>query len=236
MTQTNTPAPDYKHTLAQALSYLDAESVDVPVSLRLKVKRMTGKAGIKPLDEITARYNDDIIEALTTFFEGGSITAPRNAFRAAMVEAFNSAFDTGWSDGEGTLPIEENAVEWLQAQISAEAGNIDTLFQQAKELRKEEDFDFFTWATARADGYSATVLSIYNAARMLAQKNKIGIWRLGNTEKHCPSCAGLDGQSHRLSWYVANNYIPRKPGAAMKCGGYNCDCRVTDKKGDEITL
>jgi hypothetical protein len=185
---------------------------------------------------IRARYNNEIVAALTTFFEGGSVTSPRNQFRQAMTEAFNSAFDTGWVDGGQELPVDEDAAAWLQAQLSGEMANIDSLFEQAKTLRKEPEFDFFTWITTRADGYTNTAASIYNAAALLAKKNQLLTWNLGNTEKHCDTCAKLDGTKHRASWYIGNNYIPRKPGADMDCGGYRCDCSLTDKDGNTITL
>jgi hypothetical protein len=109
-------------------------------------------------------------------------------------------------------------------------------FAEAKQLRKEKDFDYFTWATGKADGYVSTVLSIYNAAVLLAKKNQMLTWNLGETEKHCDTCLKLDGGSHRASWYIGHDYIPRKPGASMDCKGYNCDCSLTDKDGEEVTI
>ena len=186
--------------------------------------------------EINARYNKEIVDAMTTYFEGGAMTAPRNQFRQAMTEAFNSAMDTGWIDGGQALPLDEDAAAWLDARLNSELAYIDDLFVQIKALRAEEKFDFFAWVTAKADRYTSTVMSVYNAAVLLAKKNQMLTWNLGQTEKHCDTCASLDGNSHRASWYISHDYIPRKPGAAMLCGGYNCDCRLTDSKGEEVTV
>mgnify|MGYP001206573386 FL=1 len=186
--------------------------------------------------EINARYNKEIVDAMTTYFEGGAMTAPRNQFRQAMTEAFNSAMDTGWVDGGQALPLDEDAAAWLDARLNSELAYIDDLFVQIKALRAEEKFDFFAWVTAKADRYTSTVMSVYNAAVLLAKKNQMLTWNLGQTEKHCDTCASLDGNSHRASWYISHDYIPRKPGAAMLCGGYNCDCRLTDSKGEEVTV
>jgi len=153
-----------------------------------------------------------------------------------MVEAFNSAFDTGWIDGGQELPLDEDPASWLQAQISSEIGNINALFEQVKQLRDDPEFDFFTWITARADGYTNSVSAIYNAAVLFAKKNQLLTWNLGNTEKHCQTCGKLDGTKHRASWYIGNDYIPRKPGANLDCGGYNCDCSLTDKDGNTVTI
>lgn len=229
------------HTsITKAFEYLSNQSVEIPPDLMItaRLKGISLKAGTPEggVPEIKARYNKEIVQALTTYFEGGSTATPKNQFRGAMVEGFNSAFDTGWNDGGGVVPIEADALEWLRTQVNTEIGHIDGVFQQAKELRQEADFDFFPWVTARADSYAATLDSIYNAARMLAKKNQALTWHLGNTEKHCDKCKELNGQTHKALWYLNRDYIPRKPGAAMDCGGYHCDCRLKDKAGNEVTI
>lgn len=185
---------------------------------------------------INAQYHNTITEALVTYLEGGSVTAPRNKFRREMVQAFGDAFDLGWTDGGAELPFDGDALDWYNARVEQEMGFVDGLFQQAKQLRKDKDFDAFAWATARADGYTGTILAVYNAAVMFAKKNQMLVWHLGSTEQHCTTCASLNGKKHPAYWYIERDYIPRKPGAAMDCNGYNCDCYLTDKNGDEVTI
>jgi hypothetical protein len=185
---------------------------------------------------ISADYHDRITAALLTYLEGGSVTGPRNQFRQAAVEALGDAFDLGFSDGGGALPIEDDALEWLNARIEQELAFIGTVFEQAKQLRREEDFDPLPWVNERADGYTKTVSALYNAGQMHAKKNKAGTWRLGATERHCSTCLKLDGKRHRLTWFIARNYIPRQPGADMECHGYNCDCRIEDDNGNVLTI
>lgn len=223
-------------SLAQAIEFADENDIDLPNDVRVRARQLgVIKAG-DDLPSISAEYHNKITVALVSYFEGGSIVSSRNSFKRAMVDAFGAAFDVGWLDGGGELPVDENALDWFNARVSTEFGHIEELFLQARELRREDNFDYFTWITSRADGYTRSVLAIYNSGNMLAQKNKILIWRLGNTEKHCGTCANLDGQAHRASWYLARNYIPRQPGAAMLCGGYYCDCKLEDKEGNVITL
>lgn len=184
------------------------------------------------LAEITSRYNNEIVSALTTYLEGGSITSPSNQFNQAMTEAFNSAFDTGWIDGGGELPVDGEAIAWLQEKIQTELGHISDLFEQAKELRGKENYDFFSWVTARADGYRQTLNSIYAQAKMLAGRS-VYEWVLGATEKHCSTCKRLaNGVFRKAKWYIERGYIPKMPGASMECGGYNCDCALVNKNGD----
>lgn len=188
------------------------------------------------LPDIRSRYNSVIVEILTGFFEGGNTTASKNRFNRAANDEFGSAFGLGWVDGGQELPPDEDATDWLNARIQQELGNIATLFEQAKELRKEPDFDFFAWVTARADGYTASLDGVYNAARMFGQKGLL-TWNLGATEKHCDTCLKLSkGKPHKAAWYISRNYIPRQPGASMDCGGYHCDCSLTDSEGKEVTI
>ena len=224
--------PDVKqHLSAEAVQFLEAE---LPPRLYNRNVKAGYAAGGVP--DITARYNNEIVSAMTVYFEGGNATAPKNQFRQAMTEAFNSAFDTGYIDGGGETPADADAVAWLQTQLTQEAAFVDGVFEQIKELRKEPDFDFFQWVIGKADSYTATVTSIYNGAALWAKKNQVLTWNLGNTEKHCATCAKLDGSTHRASWYISRNYIPRRPGASMDCGGYHCDCSLTDKNGEAVTL
>lgn len=226
---------DLNVAIKTAIQYLTPE-IDIPADVwKSAIKARVFKAS-GDIASISATYHDAITAALTTYFEGGSITGPKNSFKRAMVEAFGSAFDTGWQDGGGEGRPDDEALEWFNPRVDAELGFVDGVFQQVKELRKEDGFDFFAWVTAKSDAYTRTLASIYNAGVMLAKKNQMLTWHLGNTEKHCDTCRKLDGGSHRAAWYISRDYIPRKPGAAMDCGGYFCDCSLTGKDGNEVTI
>jgi hypothetical protein len=185
--------------------------------------------------EINAKYHDAISQSLVDYLEGGSVTGPRNRFKKAMVEAFGSAFDTGYVDGGAELPAEADALEWYNARVEQELAYIDQLFAQAKELRKDKEADTFAWVNMRADGYTASVSSVYNAGKMYAQKNQLLLWRFGDAD-HCATCEKLNGQKHKASWYLSRDYIPGKPGAAMDCGGYRCKCALLDRNGNTVTI
>lgn len=198
--------------------------------------RYVARLEFKAMPAINREYHDAITSALTSYFEGGGIATPRREFRQACLQAFGDAFDLGYTDNGGELPIDSESDNWFQARLQQEIDQIDVLFDEAKQLRKQTDFDYFAWVTARADGYTSTLGEIYNAGAMWADKKQMLTWRLGETEKHCKTCLKLDGGSHRAAWYLSRDYIPRKPGAAMDCQGYNCDCRLEDTEGNEVTI
>lgn len=219
-----------------AIEYADRLDIWLPGGLRTRARRVGAIKAGGDIPGITAIYSDAIIQAIVAYFDGGSLVSSRNKFKRAMVDAFSEAFDLGWIDGGQKFPLDEEAADWLAARTDEEFGYIDGLFDGARELKKEKDFDYFEWAQVRATGYTSTVQAIYNAGRLFAEKNKMLTWHLGETEQHCDTCASLDGTRHRASWYLKKNYIPRKPGAAMECGGYNCDCSLTDDSGKEVTI
>lgn len=229
---------ELRTSITQAFEYLTTNSIDIPIDLLITARLKGIKAGYISggVPEINERYEAEIIAALTLYLAGGMVVAPRNQFKSAMVEAFNSSFDTGWVDGGEQLPLDDAAVNWLETRILQEAAFIAVLFEQLKTLRNEPDFDSDAWIAEKAKNYTRTVASVYNAASLLAKKNELLTWHLGQTEKHCFTCASLNNTRHRAAWYVARDYIPRKPGAGMECGGYYCDCSLTDKDGNTITI
>lgn len=193
------------------------------------------KQGSGELTAINRFYHDAITQALTAYFEqGGNMSPFKNAFKRGTLTAFNDAFDLGWMHGGASLPLTEEALAWLEARVNQEFGYVDMLFAEAKQLRKEES-DFFAWATEKADGYTNALKGVYNVGKLMAKPNQLLTWKYGETE-HCDTCERLNGQRHKAAWYIARNYIPGKPGAAMECGGYRCQCGLYDANGLEVTI
>jgi hypothetical protein len=192
------------------------------------------KAG-SDLPSINAEYHDKITKALIDFLEGGNITSSRNAFKRAIVEAFGPAFDLGWVEGGGDLPTDSDANDWLNARVGAELGYVEMLYQQAKELRKEEGFDGFAWASARADGYTGTLREVYNQGKLRAMKDIMVTFEGEDGAKSCDTCQELKGKRHRISWFVKRNFVPPH-GSGLDCAkGGHCQHALYNDKGEAVT-
>lgn len=88
---------------------------------------------------------------------------------------------------------------------------------------------------ARLDTWTQALAVLEAQGRASAQGNMMVTWHLGKTEKHCKTCARLDGKRRRLKWFMDNGYIPQEPGSdTLQCGGYNCDCTLKSDKGRVI--
>ncbi len=188
-------------------------------------------------DGIRTVMSGSIFGAVFGYLSGeGNITQYRERMATAVSKAYLEAADVAYEEGGGELPLDEDTASWARGQLEAQFAFIDQLFDDLRELRKAGEFDAGEVATSRAEGYASALDGFFNEAKLRGAKNIVVTWNLGGTEKHCPTCKELDGQNHKISWFVDKNYIPRKYGAAMDCGGYNCDCSLTDRLGNEYTI
>jgi hypothetical protein len=187
-------------------------------------------------DGIRIVLNGAVFGSVFGYLSGGSLSDANNRMATAVSRAYIETVELAYQEGGGELPLDDDTAAWARAQLDAQLGYVDDLFADLKETRKEGDFDATAIATARAEGYASGLDGLYNEAVLRGSKNKIAYWRLGATEKHCKSCASLDGKGHRISWYIEHDYIPRKNGCALDCGGWKCDCTLEDKSGNEVTI
>ncbi len=86
----------------------------------------------------------------------------------------------------------------------------------------------------RLDLWTASVESAGAQGIASAKSNTMGTWQYGDSE-HCATCAKLNGQRHRLKWFLSNGYIPREPGSqTLDCGGWACQCKIVDERGRQL--
>lgn len=223
-----------RNALHNAFEYLSRQDVDLPRDILLKSVHVLKAGSLFSINDPV--YHDAIRQILIDYFEGGSIVTARNAFKRAMVEAFGAIYDRAWVEAGGVLPVSAEALAWLNTRVDAEMGYIDMLFQQARELRGEPDFDYHTWANQRADGYVNTLTSVYNMAAVRAMKKSQMVTFDGDDgAESCDTCQWLKGQRHRLSWFIAHDYIPPFGGGLDCAKGGKCKHGLFDEKGYQIT-
>lgn len=198
----------------------------------LSIKAKGALLGYQPIRD---NYFAEIYDAVEGYLRGTQpVTSFRNKMSIAMSEAFTDAVYEGYQQAGAELPLDKEVQDWLTVRIGAERENIISLFDR---LKKEWDgIDPIAEAMARAEGYARTLDAIYAEAKLRGMSNQMVTWILGQTEKHCDTCAKLAGKKHSIKYLLKNNYIPRKPDAGMDCKGYNCDCRIVDKNGNEVTI
>lgn len=191
---------------------------------------------------IRSVYRSDIAQAMTEYLASDKpSTSYKSRFNRAMLEAFSGAFYKGYEEtASGLDDVDPDADAWLTGRQNSELGFIAELFASLKAARDEfwrgeiDADDLRLLIQQRVNGYASSLDAVYNAGRMWGAKNRMLIWHLGSTKEHCKTCDRLNGARHRARWFVARNYIPRRPGASMDCGGYQCGCYFTDAKTGEV--
>ena len=218
----------HNQILQTVIKHFPAVMPYLSVETRYAMKAAPGYEGVRNT------YWAIIYDAVYDYLTGNQmVTSFRNAMKKGAADAFIGAAEIGYEAGGGELPMDDDTLAWLGGEQTAEFGHVDDLFARLKE--EWDGIDPIHEAFTRADGYTGRLDALYGEAKMRGAKNIMLTWHLGETEKHCDTCLELNGNSHKISWYIDRDYIPRKPGAGMDCHGYNCDCSLTDKNGNEYT-
>lgn len=170
--------------------------------------------------------------------EGGRVTAFQSDMRQAMTEAFPQAFEAGYVDGGGELPLDDDADAWLTSKMNAEMGYIGMTFQNMRQLKMSGDLPATQGAgDDTADRYATTLDGVYNQGKLMGAGNKMLEFGGTDGEESCKTCQKLKGQKHRASWWVSHGLVPGQPGNEnFECGGWHCDHYLQDADGNLFTI
>lgn len=167
------------------------------------------------------------------------ITRFRNMFKKAVLEAFYPAYELGLKDGGGEAPAQGEDLEWINAKVESEFGNIDSLFVQLKDLKalvKEEGPSVLVGvAAARAEGYARTLDNVYSQGKVRGAANKMLTFVGEDGQENCPTCRKLKGKRHRASWWRKHGLIIERGNINYECGCWNCQHTLIDDKGEIFT-
>lgn len=155
--------------------------------------------------------------------------AMKELIRALGPEAYDEGLREGGVDPEDADEDDLKRVrEWVRAQV----GFVDGYAQAAAEARTDEEKKA---VRARIADWVSALQALGDQGYMSAKENMSVTWRLGKTEKHCSTCASLDGKRRRLKWWLAQGYIPQESGSdTLECGGWECLCRLEDAGGRTV--
>lgn len=226
--------------ILNAFTWCTANGVEIPLDIYLGALQAGAVKADPDLAAIQARYHDRITEALTMFFESGKRTI--NRFKQAAVEALGGAFDLGYKDGGGALPVDPDALTWLNGRIEQEFGFIQQIYVQAKEIKKDPEADWFAWVTERADGYTRTIQDLYSMGKVYAAGNKMLTFdgEDGQPDNICQrnqgTCVKLKGKRHKAKWWISHGLVPYRGNPAYDCGAWECQHYLRDDQGNRVTL
>ena len=141
------------------------------------------------------------------------VVVPPGLYRAGIYVA-DAALDVNGAP----LPLDTSEqkvyTNWL-AEQSAYVSRLSNELNTTEELNA--DYRASLWG-------NKSLMSIYQAGLISADKNGMYRWELGKTEKHCKDCSRLSGQVHRLKDYQRRRLLPNSD--TLECTGMNCDCNL----------
>jgi hypothetical protein len=143
----------------------------------------------------------------------------RSLLRRWGIQAFRDGLvDGGYDPGDEPLDPEDQAE---LNRLLAEQSQYVTALGEALFERGVSD----PQASAKPGmWFHKSILPLYQAGRLSADKNGLYEWLLGRTEEHCKSCLAAVEQRHRLKdWYRAG-VIPQSD--QLGCKGFRCDCKL----------
>lgn len=154
-------------------------------------------------------------------------TALRNFGTAAYIDGMN---DGGVDTTRETLTDEDQAN--IEIWISTQSKYVTSLLGAQSVTERQEGLSPEAANIKASLWANKSLRDVYNDGLLAARGDAMMLWTLGQTEVHCPTCSGLNGQVHRASaWKDAG----LKPGVdKLDCNGFNCDCSldITDKKAN----
>jgi hypothetical protein len=173
---------------------------------------------------------ESLIESLYNGYIGGEFTGILdNLIRGQLGQAYENAWRDSGMDGEIPDYLRSAYTNDYYNQI----GYIPQFFRDI--IDAKVDGEPIGGLLARADLWANRYNESYNNAMMLITGQEGGnmVWRLGATEKHCETCAQLNGLVARASeWELSGIHPQGAPNALLECEGWNCDCSLeqTDQR------
>lgn len=229
---------ELRETITAAFQYLDGAGVPIPTDLYVTARLKGIQVGAKAIGDYSSirdRLYDAVYNAVSGFLGSSSQTGTYSRpMSTALSAAYIDAADAGYQDGGGSLPLDDDTAAWARAELDAQFGFVDSLFETLKALRKEGDFDAETEAMARAEGYCQSLDMLYSGAKLRAAGNTMLTFAGEDGAESCKDCSRYKGQRHRASWWVAHGAIP--PSRDFECKGYNCLHMLVDDEGNEFTI
>jgi len=163
-------------------------------------------------------------------------------FEQLFIDAIENQLTRAWNEGADEVGVSiedmtEDDLGILQGLITDEIGYLTGLgvdIIDAKEstsgMTEGEALDAFrSQFRSRIDVWASKYGEMVNKSKAhFGGKTKLK-WELGATEKHCETCEWLNGTvAYAYEWEQAGVYPGESGSSVLACGGWNCDCKLTE--------
>lgn len=207
--------------------------------------------GIKSIARYGENFEVDLSNLVVGVFNGrkseGDLSAglrglikseAEGVYLEGMVESGEYA---NQAEAESELTGDDyDAIENWKAEQLSHVKDFAKATAEVSQLPRKEQPEAQKAILARVKLWRNSLEGLGQQGKMAALRNEVGIWELGATEEHCNAddgkygCAQLNGQAHRMNWYLERELKPGTPGSATKCGGYKCECKIRSKRTGKV--
>lgn len=189
----------------------------------------------RTIAQVVTTYRDQLTNFVYETLNGSMDAADMSRAHRALVQQLGpQSYLEGMREG-GVPPEEADAEDkrTMSAWVKEQTAHLRAFANDAEAARGDDAKR--AAILGRLALWIAAMEAIGNLGLMSARANAMGTWKLGATERHCRTCAGLHGKRHRLSWYKSRGLIPREPGSTtLECRGYKCKCAIYDSGGNRL--
>lgn len=193
---------------------------DDETTLAEAVKAAIDVSRVRDWPTIRREYRLTVYAAVVGYLDsGGRVTRWKGLMRRAVVEHFQQAFQAGYAKNGATAIADEDE-RWLTDRMNKELGFVDNLFTTLKDLQGVVKAD--SEASARADGYAATLDGIYSEGLLRGAKSKTLRFVGDDGVESCKTCQSFKGKLHTIRWIVNHGMIPAPGNEHFICKGYQC--------------
>lgn len=139
--------------------------------------------------------------------------------------------DGGVEDPENEIePDEEQGIErWKRDQFQYVSDFASAVIDARGTDNADETMQ------ARVDVWVKAMETLRGLGVVSAKANVTGTFKLGDTQKHCDTCKGLNGTKKRMGKWRDSGLLPQMPGNQnFVCGCWQCHCTIVDSKGNQL--
>jgi hypothetical protein len=191
------------------------------------------------VNEVLHEYHDQLTNFVYETLNGHmTVIDFRRSHKALIRMMAMDAFSEGMREGGIADPqswMDDYERESVKAWIADQVGYVDNF---ADAVAAAKSADERKAIIARVDLWVDALRSLGTQGEMSAKGNLPGTWEYDPNKEHCQahdgrvSCAWLNGQRHRLKWFLSKGYIPQQKGSlTLGCGGWQCGCKIAGDDG-----
>lgn len=137
------------------------------------------------------------------------------------------AYEQAWLDEGNLLPLPDFLQKAAESKILGQFDYVDQFFRDIVDAKIDGTSiepliaRARLWANRFNEAYSDAMAKI-----VLELGGKL-VWKLGQTEEHCETCAALDGVvDYAVEWESRGLHPQNAPNPHLDCGGWRCDCSL----------